>query len=65
MTVVIIDYGSGNLRSAAKAFERTSDGTIFPHRFSKVLATGRLEPAVPAQQRAEQQAVGGDQPEKY
>ena len=22
MTVVIIDYGSGNLRSAAKAFER-------------------------------------------
>lgn len=25
MTVVIIDYGSGNLRSAAKAFERASD----------------------------------------
>ena len=24
MTVVIIDYGSGNLRSAAKAFERVS-----------------------------------------
>ncbi|MGY9005893.1 MAG: imidazole glycerol phosphate synthase subunit HisH [Alphaproteobacteria bacterium] len=26
MTVAIIDYGSGNLRSAAKAFERASDG---------------------------------------
>ena len=25
MTVVIIDYGSGNLRSAAKAFERAAD----------------------------------------
>ncbi|MEE8173034.1 MAG: imidazole glycerol phosphate synthase subunit HisH, partial [Alphaproteobacteria bacterium] len=24
MTVVIIDYGSGNLRSAAKAFERAA-----------------------------------------
>ena len=26
MTVAIIDYGSGNLRSAAKAFERVADG---------------------------------------
>ncbi len=26
MTVVIVDYGSGNLRSAAKAFERASGG---------------------------------------
>ena len=25
MTVAIIDYGSGNLRSAAKAFERSVD----------------------------------------
>ena len=24
MTVVIVDYGSGNLRSAAKAFEKAS-----------------------------------------
>lgn len=28
MTVAIIDYGSGNLRSAAKAFERQSDGPV-------------------------------------
>jgi glutamine amidotransferase len=28
MTTVIIDYGSGNLRSAAKAFERASDERI-------------------------------------
>ena len=28
MTVAIIDYGSGNLRSAAKAFERQSDEAV-------------------------------------
>ena len=27
MTVAIVDYGSGNLRSAAKAFERAAQGT--------------------------------------
>jgi imidazoleglycerol phosphate synthase glutamine amidotransferase subunit HisH len=27
-TVAIIDYGSGNLRSAAKAFERMADELI-------------------------------------
>lgn len=29
-TVVIIDYGSGNLRSAAKAFERAASGLAVP-----------------------------------
>ena len=28
MTIAIIDYGSGNLRSAAKAFERMSDNPV-------------------------------------
>ena len=28
VSVAIIDYGSGNLRSAAKAFERVSDGPV-------------------------------------
>ena len=28
MSVVIVDYGSGNLRSAAKAFERMADGRV-------------------------------------
>ncbi len=29
MTVAIIDYGSGNLHSAAKAFERATDDKFF------------------------------------
>ena len=36
MTVAIVDYGSGNLRSAAKAFERAADGR-------EVLVTGAAE----------------------
>jgi glutamine amidotransferase len=36
MTVAIVDYGSGNLRSAAKAFEREAGGR-------KVLVTGAPE----------------------
>src|SRR3954467_12558537 len=40
MTTAIIDYGSGNLRSAAKAFERAAaeDGTAEP-----ILVTSRPE----------------------
>ena len=38
MTVVIVDYGSGNLRSAAKAFERASGG-------AEVVVTGDAERA--------------------
>ncbi|TDI65110.1 MAG: imidazole glycerol phosphate synthase subunit HisH [Alphaproteobacteria bacterium] len=36
MTVAIVDYGSGNLRSAAKAFERQAAGR-------EVMVTGRAE----------------------
>jgi phosphoribosylformimino-5-aminoimidazole carboxamide ribotide isomerase len=32
MTVAIIDYGSGNLHSAAKAFERASRGMVEPQK---------------------------------
>src|SRR5215467_11411868 len=32
MTVAIIDYGSGNLHSAAKAFERVARGAEDPER---------------------------------
>ena len=32
MTVAIIDYGSGNLHSAAKAFERASRGMETPDK---------------------------------
>ena len=32
MSVAIIDYGSGNLRSAAKAFERAATEAGLPHR---------------------------------
>ena len=34
MTTAIIDYGSGNLRSAAKAFERAAAEPASPHASS-------------------------------
>ncbi|WP_420548444.1 imidazole glycerol phosphate synthase subunit HisH [Curvivirga sp.] len=37
MTVAIIDYGSGNLRSAAKAFERMSDEKVIVTSDPKVV----------------------------
>ena len=40
MTTAIIDYGSGNLRSAAKAFERSAAENGLPGR---VLVTSRPE----------------------
>jgi len=41
MTVAIVDYGSGNLRSAAKAFERAAREavTIDPRRAGEVPST--------------------------
>ena len=32
MTVAIVDYGSGNLHSAAKAFERAASSFSWSHR---------------------------------
>lgn len=39
MTVAIIDYGSGNLRSAAKAFERLSDDAVMVTADPKIVAS--------------------------
>ena len=39
-TVAIIDYGSGNLHSAAKAFERAARETGLP---SRIMVTDRPE----------------------
>ena len=38
MTVAIVDYGSGNLRSAAKAFERAArEEMVHAHRVETLL----------------------------
>jgi glutamine amidotransferase len=49
MTVAIIDYGSGNLRSAAKAIERAARETGYPG--------GVLVTAIPEQVRAAERIV--------
>ena len=40
MTVVIVDYGSGNLRSAAKAFEKASAAS---KKEAQVLVSARAD----------------------
>ncbi len=45
MTVAIVDYGSGNLRSAAKAFERAADETGFAGEIRVTSQAADLESA--------------------
>ena len=47
MTTAIIDYGSGNLRSAAKAFERAAAENGLPGEI--ILVTSRPEEVAPAE----------------
>ena len=45
MTVTIIDYGSGNLRSAAKAFERAARDSGYPGAVEVTADPGRVRAA--------------------
>jgi glutamine amidotransferase len=46
MTVAIVDYGSGNLRSAAKAFERRPEAARTSALVTSSRASGRGRPIV-------------------
>jgi hypothetical protein len=48
----------------ADAFDRASNCSIFPDGIGKVTTAGRLEAAVPAQKRTQEQTIGGNQPEE-